>query len=55
MEFFGESVDAEEARLIDAAIASSVSTNCVESMLHTQSAGAGLSTLPMHFEGTQEL
>ena len=44
--FIGEDIDAEEAQLIDAAIASSVSTNRVESMLRTQSAGAGPSTLP---------
>ena len=50
----GESVNTEEVRLINAAIASLVATNHVESMLRTQSAGAGPSTLPTHFEGTRE-
>ena len=53
-DIFGESVTAEEARLIDAAITSSVATNRVDSMLRTQSAGAGPSTLPTRFEGTRE-
>ena len=43
--FIGEDISAEEARLIDTAIASSVATNQVESMLRTQSAGAGPSNL----------
>ena len=54
LEFIRESVNEEEAHLIDAAIASSVSTNRVENMLCTQSAGAGPSTLPECFEGTRE-
>ena len=54
VEFVGKDLDAEEARLIDAAIASSVSTNRVESMLRTQSAGAGPSNLQERFEGTRE-
>ena len=54
MDVLGESVTAEEARMIDAAIASSVATNRVESMLRTQSAGAGPSALPTRFEGTRE-
>ena len=60
-DIFGESVNVEEACLmmeeaclIDAAIAGSVATNCVESMLRTQSAGAGPSTLPTRFKGTRE-
>ena len=51
---FGESVAAEEACLIDAAIASLVTTNRVKSMLCTQSARAGPSSLPTRFEGTRE-
>ena len=52
--FIGEDISAEEARLIDAAIASSVTTNRVESMLRTQTAGAGPSNLGERFEGTRE-
>ena len=52
--FIGEDISVEEAHLIDAAIASSLPTNRVESMLRTQSAGAGPSNLREHFEGTRE-
>ena len=52
--FIGEDITAEEARLIDAAIASSLATSRVESMLRTQSAGAGPSNIGERFEGTRE-
>ena len=50
--FIGEDITAEEARLIDAAIASSLATSRVESMLQTQSVGTGPSNLGERFEGT---
>ena len=52
VEFIGEDVEAEEARLIHVAIACSVSSSRIESMLRTQSAGAGSSNFPEHFQGT---
>ena len=52
--FIGEDITAEEARLIDAAIASSLATSRAESMLRTQSAGTGPSNLGERFEGTRE-
>ena len=52
--FIGEDITAEEACLIDAAIASSLATSRVKSMLWTQSAGAGPSNLGERFEGTWE-
>ena len=55
VKFIGEDITAEEARLIDAAIASSLATSRVKSMLQTQSAGARPSNLGECFEGTQEL
>ena len=54
VEFLGESITAEEACLVDAAIASSLATSQVESMLKTQSAGAASSNLQERFEGTRE-
>ena len=50
--FIGKDITAEEARLIDASIASSLATSRVESMLQTQSVGTGPSNLGERFEGT---
>ena len=52
MEFIGEDIDAEEGRLLDAALANSMSTQGVESMLRTQSAVTNPSRLGECFEGT---
>ena len=55
VEFIGEDITAEEAHLIDATIASSLATSQVESMIQTQSTGAGPLNLGERFEGTWEL
>ena len=53
--FIGKDISAKEARLIDAAIASSLATSRVESMLRTQSVGGSPSNHGERFEGTREL